>query len=86
MGSIRGCSYPIDRLLKKAAKKAKVTKVLSPHRIRHSSIAAALDASNGDIRRVQKLSRHKNVAMLFIYDDNRNNAQGEISKMLSNLV
>ena len=76
----------IDRLLKKAAKKAKVTKVLSPHRIRHSSITAALDASNGDIRRVQKLSRHKNVATLFIYDDNRNNAQGEISKMLSNLV
>jgi integrase/recombinase XerC len=76
----------IDRLLKRATIKANVSKVMSPHKVRHSAITAALDGSNGDIRRVQKLSRHKNVATVMIYDDNRTNGQGDMSSMLSDLV
>lgn len=63
-------------------KKAKITKQMSPHRIRHSSITLALDKSQGDIRKVQKLSRHKNLNTLIIYDDNRNEGQLELSKQL----
>ena len=76
----------IDRLLKRATTNANVSKVMSPHKVRHSSITAALDGSNGDIRRVQKLSRHKNVATVMIYDDNRTNGQGDLSALLSDLV
>jgi integrase/recombinase XerC len=76
----------IDRLLKRATKRANVSKVMSPHKVRHSSITAALDGSNGDIRRVQKLSRHKNVATVMIYDDNRTNGQGDMSSMLSEMI
>ena len=76
----------IDRLLKRATERANVSKVMSPHKVRHSAITAALDGSNGDIRRVQKLSRHKNVATVMIYDDNRTNGQGDMSSMLSDLV
>jgi integrase len=31
---------------------------MSPHPFRHSAITAALDATDGNIRKVQKLSRH----------------------------
>jgi integrase/recombinase XerC len=55
---------------------------MSPHRIRHSSITTALDKSDGDVRKVQKLSRHKNLNTLMIYDDNRNHDQLELSELL----
>ena len=75
--------YDIVRTL---AKKADIGKVLSPHRIRHSAITAALDVTNGDVRRVQKLSRHANLNTLMIYDDNRINHQGEITALLDGLL
>jgi integrase/recombinase XerC len=65
---------------------AGITKVMSPHRIRHSSITAALEATGGDVRRVQKLSRHSSLNTLLIYDDNRRNHQGEVTDILDGLV
>ena len=59
---------------------------LSPHKIRHSAITAALDASGGDVRKVQKLSRHADLRTLTIYDDNRADAQGEMTGLLSGLL
>jgi integrase/recombinase XerC len=76
----------IHRLVDRSTKKANVAKVMSPHRVRHSAITAALDSSNGDIRRVQKLSRHSDIRTVGIYDDNRQNAQGDLSDMLSDLI
>ncbi|CCQ53844.1 integrase-recombinase protein [Crocosphaera watsonii WH 0005] len=63
-------------------REAGIDKLMSPHRIRHSSITMALDKSDGDVRKVQKLSRHKNLNTLMIYDDNRNNDQLELSELL----
>jgi len=76
----------IARIVQAVAKTAGIDKTLSPHRIRHSSITAALEATGGDVRRVQKLSRHANLDTLMIYDDNRRNHQGEISDLLAGLV
>ena len=76
----------IYQLVRQTAKKAGVEKILSPHRIRHSGITAALDATNGDVRKVQKFSRHADLNTLMIYDDNRKNVQGEITDLLSNLI
>jgi integrase/recombinase XerC len=77
----------IDRILKRTAQKAQATtKVLSPHRIRHSSITAALDATNGDVRRVRKLSRHQKVETVIIYDENRFRDQGDLTDLISDLV
>jgi integrase/recombinase XerC len=77
----------IDRILKRTAIQAQATtKVLSPHRIRHSSITAALDATNGDVRRVRKLSRHKKVETVMIYDENRLRDQGDLTDLISDLV
>lgn len=61
-------------------------KRLTPHQLRHSAITAALDATKGDVRKVQKLSRHAKIETLMIYDDNRQNVQGEISGLLSGLL
>jgi integrase/recombinase XerC len=76
----------IYELVNKVAKQAGIAKQMSPHRIRHSAITAALDATNGNVRKVQKLSRHKKLDTLMLYDDNRTNAQGEISDLLGDLI
>ena len=74
------------QLVRKTAKAAGITKVLSPHRIRHSGITAALEATNGDVRKVQKFSRHADLNTLMIYDDNRRDVQGEITDLLADLL
>jgi integrase/recombinase XerC len=65
---------------------AGIAKKMSPHRIRHSSITAALDATDGDVRAVQKLSRHSSLNTLMVYDDNRVNAQAKVTNLLDNLL
>ncbi len=72
----------VDRYCKQAG----IKKQMSPHRIRHSSITAALDATDGNVRKVQKLSRHSQIETLLVYDDNRHNDQLEISEILSQMV
>jgi len=59
---------------------------LTPHQLRHSAITAALDATKGDVRRVQKLSRHSRIETLMLYDDNRSDSQGQVSNILSKLL
>jgi site-specific recombinase XerC len=62
------------------------SKVLSPHKVRHSTITAALEQTNGDVRKVQKFSRHRKLDTLMIYDDNRLGVQGEITDSVADLV
>jgi integrase/recombinase XerC len=76
----------IYKLVRRYCKQAGITKRMSPHRIRHSSITAALDATDGNVRKVQKLSRHRQIDTLMIYDDNRAKDQVELSEMLSGLT
>jgi integrase/recombinase XerC len=42
-----------------------------PHGLRHAGITRVLDRNNGDVRKAQRFSRHKNLNMLLKYDDNR---------------
>ena len=73
----------IHYITRTAGKAAGIKKVLSPHRIRHSSITAALHHTGGDVARVQKLSRHAKVETLMVYNDRRENHQGEVTNLLS---
>jgi integrase/recombinase XerC len=73
-------------IVRNLARRAGIDKPLSPHRIRHAAITAALDATGGNVRKVQKFSRHQRLDTLLIYDDNRSNMQGEVSGILSNLL
>jgi len=54
-----------------------------PHGLRHTAITDALDLTNGNIRAVQRFSRHKNVQTLNAYDDNRQDFGGEIAKIIA---
>ena len=82
----RLCPQAIYDIVKSRCQDAGITKPMSPHRVRHSSITAALEATGGDVRRVQKLSRHSSLNTLLIYDDNRRNHQGEVTDLLDGLV
>jgi integrase/recombinase XerC len=82
----RLCPQAIYDIVKSRCQSAGITKPMSPHRVRHSSITAALEATGGDVRRVQKLSRHSSLNTLLIYDDNRKNHQGEVTDILDSLI
>jgi integrase/recombinase XerC len=56
---------------------------LTAHQIRHSAITAALDVTQGDVRAVARFSGHKKIETLLIYDDNRRDMGGEISRIIS---
>jgi integrase/recombinase XerC len=82
----RLCTQGIYNIVKYRCQSAGISKPMSPHRVRHSSITAALESTGGDVRRVQKLSRHSSLNTLLIYDDNRKNHQGEVTDLLDGLV
>jgi integrase/recombinase XerC len=52
-----------------------------PHGLRHTAITKALDTMHGDLRKVQKFSRHRNPQTLMIYDDARTDMAGEVASL-----
>jgi integrase/recombinase XerC len=76
----------IYRIVQGYAEAAGIERRVSPHRIRHSSITAFLDASGGNLRAAQALSRHSNQNTLTLYDDNRRQEQKGASGMLADLL
>lgn len=56
---------------------------LTVHQLRHAAITHALDATNGDVRAVARFSGHKKIETLLIYDDNRRDLGGDISRIIS---
>lgn len=56
---------------------------VSPHKFRHSGATIALELTNGNIRKVKKFTRHVKSETVEIYDDNRQDLQGEVSNMIS---
>lgn len=75
----------IALIVKKTAAKVGIKKKMSPHRMRHSAITAALEATNGNVVMVQKLSRHTRVETLLVYNDNRVNEQKHVTEILSGM-
>lgn len=57
-----------------------------PHGLRHASITAALENTRGDVRKVQRFSRHRDVRVLSTYDDNREDLAGQVGAGVAGLV
>ena len=57
--------------------------IVRPHGLRHQGITAALDLTGGDVRSVQKFSRHRKLDVLLRYDDNRRDVAGELARRVS---
>lgn len=87
--SVRNLRFGANRLydlVRDLAKQAGVDRIISPHRIRHSSITALLDNNGGDVRAAQAHSRHKDLSTLIRYDDGRQQLQGKSAKTLADLL
>ena len=54
-----------------------------PHGLRHAAITEALDLTNGNVRAVQRFSRHVDVKTLNHYDDNRQDLAGEVAALVA---
>ena len=71
----------VNYIMEKLGQEIGVT--LKPHGLRHTSITEALDATNGDVRAVQKFSRHRDLRTLTIYDDNRQDFHGQVARLVA---
>lgn len=76
--SLRGCNIALERMSLQA-----LGRRINPHALRHLAITTALDATNGDIRTVQRFSRHADVRVVQRYDDNRKDLAGEAARKVS---
>ncbi|NJN12655.1 MAG: tyrosine-type recombinase/integrase [Richelia sp. RM2_1_2] len=76
----------IRRLVSGLCKQAGITKQMSPHRVRHSSITTVLDNNNGNYRAAQRFSRHSKPDTVMKYDDNRQKLQKKMTDIISDLV
>lgn len=54
-----------------------------PHGLRHAAITEALDLTGGNIRAVARFSRHHDLKVLMIYDDNREDLAGGVARLVA---
>ena len=54
-----------------------------PHGLRHAAVTEALDVTGGNVRKVQKFSRHRDMRVLTLYDDNRQDFGGEVARLVA---
>ena len=54
-----------------------------PHGLRHAAITAALDLTDGNVRMVQRFSRHRDIKVLMVYDDNLADMGGKCAKLVA---
>ncbi len=59
---------------------------IRPHGLRHRAITTGLDVTGGDVRRVQRFSRHRDPATVMIYDDARRDLGGEVARLVAETV
>ena len=77
------------KLMLRLGQKAGLTKKLTPHKIRHSSITTAIQESqkNGmGLETVKSHSRHADIRTVMIYADHLNKHQGRIASLVSETV
>jgi integrase len=60
--------------------------VARPRGLRHASITAALDTSNGDVRAAQAHARHANPQTTMRYGDNRQDLAGHVAAKLADAL
>ena len=54
-----------------------------PHGVRHAAITEALEMTGGNVRAVQRFSRHRDLRTLTVYDDNRADLGGEVASLVA---
>lgn len=72
----------IERMAAAVGRRAGLPAPLRPHGLRHHAITRALDRTGGDVRRVQKFSRHRRLETLLLYDDRRRDDAGVVAALV----
>lgn len=80
LGRLTGDSACV--LIRGLSKKAGLAKEVRPHGLRHAAITRLLDLTNGDVRKVQRFSRHAKIETVMIYDDARKDEAGSLARLL----
>jgi len=75
----------VDRIVKRLAKEAGITKRISPHSLRHTFITLALDAGV-NVRNVRNSVGHSDDRMVAYYDRNRESLTLNATHMVSAFV
>jgi len=78
--------HSLYRIVRGIGRKAGLSTPVRPHGLRHAAITAALDATGGDVRAVQRFSRHAKIETVTRYDDNRRDLGGQVAKLVSQAV
>lgn len=55
---------------------------LHPHAFRHTATTEALEATGGDVPRVQDFTRHKDIRTVMLYRDRLRDGQAEVTQLL----
>jgi integrase/recombinase XerC len=76
----------IYAIVRQYCQEREIEKIMSPHRVRHSALTAHLNASDGNVRAAQALSRHADLKTLSLYDDNRHQHQKGATELLGSLL
>lgn len=74
-------SRSIERMIATLATRAGLPHV-RPHGLRHAGITEALELTRGDIRAVQRFSRHADPRTLLRYDDARTDMAGAVAALV----
>jgi integrase/recombinase XerC len=85
VGDGRLVGRSIGRILGELGDRAGVGHV-RPHGLRHAAITEALEATGGDVRAVQRFSRHADLNMVLAYDDDRRDLAGEVARKVAERV
>jgi len=72
----------VCRMVRSLGRKTGLTREARPHGLRHQGITRALDLTGGDVRKVQRFSRHSKIETLMRYDDARRDDAGALSQLL----
>ena len=73
----------VYQIVQALGSKAKLSRSVAPHALRHTAITTALDKTGGDVRTVQRFSRHADTRTLLLYDDRRKDLAGDVAKLVA---
>jgi len=82
-GSGRLTGQSVWRTIKRLGELAGLSKPVWCHALRHASVTRALDVTGGDVRSVQRFSRHRSPDMVIRYDDARQDLGGEVARLVA---
>jgi integrase/recombinase XerC len=75
--------HAVYLVVKSLGKAAGLSRRVRPHVLRHQAITQALDCTGGDVRAVQKFSRHASLDTLTVYDDARRDLAGDVARQVA---